>query len=221
MFSKTIRRGLRISTQTSQLPFIPLVSNSGLPGAVGNTPLIRLPRISEETGRNIFAKAEYMNPGGSVKDRAALYVIKDAEERGLISPGGTVVEGTAGNTGIGLAHVCRAKGYKCVIYMPNTQSPQKIETLRLLGAEVHPVPAVAFTDPQNYNHQAKRHAEKLDNAVWTNQFDNTAIDKPILKTTGPEIWAPIEWKSRCFGLVPPGTGGTFAGVTRYFEVYGF
>ncbi|KAJ9111908.1 hypothetical protein QFC19_000830 [Naganishia cerealis] len=216
MFSKTIRRGLRISTQTSQLPFIPLVSNSGLPGAVGNTPLIRLPRISEETGRNIFAKAEYMNPGGSVKDRAALYVIKDAEERGLISPGGTVVEGTAGNTGIGLAHVCRAKGYKCVIYMPNTQSPQKIETLRLLGAEVHPVPAVAFTDPQNYNHQAKRHAEKLDNAVWTNQFDNTANRQAHIETTGPEIWAQLNGKVDAW-TCSTGTGGTFAGVTRYLK----
>ena len=216
MFSKTIRRGLRISPQTSHLPSLPLVSNPALPGAVGNTPLIRLPRISEETGRNIFAKAEYMNPGGSVKDRAALYVIKDAEERGLISPGGTVVEGTAGNTGIGLAHVCRAKGYKCVIYMPNTQSPQKIETLRLLGAEVHPVPAVAFTDPQNYNHQAKRHAEKLDNAVWTNQFDNTANRQAHIETTGPEIWAQLNGKVDAW-TCSTGTGGTFAGVTRYLK----
>lgn len=111
-----------------------------------------------------------MNPGGSVKDRAALYVIKDAEERGLLKPGGTVVEGTAGNTGIGLAHVCRAKGYKCVIYMPDTQSKEKIDLLRMLGVDLRPVPAVPFTDPNNYNHQAKRFAEATPNAVWTNQF---------------------------------------------------
>ena len=152
-------------------PFVPLVAD-GFSEAIGNTPLIRLPNISKSVGRNIYAKAEYMNPGGSIKDRAAKFILDDAERKGLIQPGGTVVEGTAGNTGIGLAHVCRLRGYNCVIYMPNTQSQAKIETLRLLGAEVHPVPAVAFDNPQNYNHQAKRHAELLENAVWTNQFDN-------------------------------------------------
>ncbi|KAL1959921.1 hypothetical protein VTO42DRAFT_589 [Malbranchea cinnamomea] len=188
----------------------------GLTGAIGNTPLIRLNRLSEETGCNILGKAEFQNPGGSVKDRAALYIVKDAEERGLLRPGGTVVEGTAGNTGIGLAHVCRSRGYKLVIYMPNTQSQGKIDLLRLLGAEVYPVPAVAFENPQNYNHQARRHAESLENAVWTNQFDNTANRRAHIETTGPEIWAQTEGKVDAFTCAT-GTGGTFAGVTRYLK----
>ncbi|KAI7885829.1 cysteine synthase [Lichtheimia hyalospora FSU 10163] len=188
----------------------------GFVGAIGNTPLIRLNRLSEETGSEILAKAEFMNPGGSVKDRAALFVVKDAEERGLIKAGGTVVEGTAGNTGIGLAHVCRAKGYKCVIYMPNTQSQEKIDLLRMLGAEVHPVPAVAFDNPENYNHQARRHAEQLDNAVWTNQFDNTANRRAHIETTGPEIWAQTEGLVDGFTCAT-GTGGTFAGTARYLK----
>lgn len=189
---------------------------NGFVGAVGNTPLIRLNRLSDETGCEIFGKAEFMNPGGSVKDRAALYVVKDAEEKGLIKPGGTVVEGTAGNTGIGLAHVCRSKGYKCVIYMPNTQSQGKIDLLRLLGAEVFPVPAVAFENPENYNHQAKRHAEKLENAVWTNQFDNTANRRAHIETTGPELWAQAGGVLDAF-TCSTGTGGTLAGITRYLK----
>merc|ERR1712093_632433 len=170
----------------------------GLTGAIGNTPLIRLNHISDATGCEVLGKAEFMNPGGSIKDRAALYVVKDAEERGLLKPGGTVVEGTAGNTGIGLAHVCRSKGYKLVIYMPNTQSQGKIDLLRHLGAEVYPVPAVAFDNPENYNHQAKRHADRLDNAVWTNQFDNIANRKAHIETTGPEIWAQTKGKVDAF-----------------------
>ncbi|KAJ2906872.1 hypothetical protein MKZ38_010370 [Zalerion maritima] len=186
-------------------------------GAIGNTPLIRLPRLSAETGCDVLGKAEFMNPGGSVKDRAALYVIKDAEERGLLGPGGTVVEGTAGNTGIGLAHVCRSRGYKCVIYMPNTQSQGKIDLLRLLGADVRPVPAVAFDNPQNYNHQAKRYADSLGaNAVWTNQFDNTANRRAHIETTGPEIWAQTGGKIDAFTCAT-GTGGTLAGTTRYLK----
>jgi len=184
--------------------------------AIGNTPLIRLKRISEQTGCNVLGKAEFQNPGGSVKDRAALFVVKDAEEKGLLKPGGTVVEGTAGNTGIGLAHVCRSKGYKLVIYMPNTQSQGKIDLLRLLGAEVYPVPAVAFDNPQNYNHQARRHAESLDNAVWTNQFDNIANRQAHIETTGPEIWAQTGGKIDAFTCAT-GTGGTFAGTTRYLK----
>jgi cysteine synthase A len=178
--------------------------------------LIRLNRLSEETGCEILGKAEFMNPGGSVKDRAALYVVKNAEEQGLIKPGGTVVEGTAGNTGIGLAHVCRSKGYKLVIYMPNTQSQGKIDLLRLLGAEVHPVPAVAFENPDNYNWQAKRHAERLENAVWTNQFDNVANRQAHIETTGPEIWAQTNGKVDAFTCAT-GTGGTLAGTTRYLK----
>ncbi|RDW95187.1 hypothetical protein BP5796_00950 [Coleophoma crateriformis] len=188
----------------------------GLTGAIGNTPLIRLNHISDATGCEVLGKAEFMNPGGSIKDRAALYVVKDAEEKGLLKPGGTVVEGTAGNTGIGLAHVCRSKGYKLVIYMPNTQSQGKIDLLRLLGAEVYPVPAVAFDNPENYNHQAKRHADRLENAVWTNQFDNIANRKAHIETTGPEIWAQTNGKVDAFTCAT-GTGGTLAGITRYLK----
>lgn len=163
-----------------------------------------------------------MNPGGSIKDRAALYVVKDAEEKGLLRPGGTVVEGTAGNTGIGLAHVCRSRGYRLVIYMPNTQSQGKIDLLRLLGAEVYPVPAVAFENPENYNHQARRHAERLTReegkgaAVWTNQFDNTANRRAHVETTGPEIWAQTGGKVDAFTCAT-GTAGTLAGVTHYLK----
>ncbi|KAI0406717.1 tryptophan synthase beta subunit-like PLP-dependent enzyme [Xylaria palmicola] len=161
-----------------------------------------------------------MNPGGSIKDRAALYVVKDAEERGLLRPGGTVVEGTAGNTGIGLAHVCRARGYRLVIYMPDTQSQGKVDLLRLLGAEVYPVPAVAFADPANYNHQARRHAERLraetGNAVWTDQFDNTANRRAHVETTGPEIWAQTAGAVDAFTCAT-GTAGTLAGITRYLK----
>jgi cysteine synthase len=190
--------------------------------AIGNTPLIRLAHLSAETGCNILGKAEFQNPGGSVKDRAALYVVRDAEEKGLLKPGGTVVEGTAGNTGIGLAHVCRARGYKLVIYMPNTQSQGKIDLLRLLGAEVYPVPAVAWEKPDNYNWQAKRHAERVakedpeHGAVWTNQFDNVANRRAHIETTGPEIWSQTGGKLDAF-TCSTGTGGTLAGVTRYLK----
>lgn len=151
-----------------------------------------------------------------MKDRAALYVVKDAEERGLLHTGGTVVEGTAGNTGIGLAHVCRSKGYQLVIYMPDTQSQGKVDLLRLLGAKVYPVPAVAFDNPENYNHQAARHAEKMDNAVWTNQFDNIANRRAHIETTAPEIWYQTKGKLDAF-TCSTGTGGTLAGVTRYLK----
>ncbi|KAK0535305.1 Cysteine synthase 1 [Tilletia horrida] len=192
---------------------------AGFVGAVGNTPLIRLNHLSAETGCEVLAKAEFMQPGGSVKDRAALFLVKEAEERGLIQPGGTIVEGTAGNTGIGLAHVCRSKGYKCVIYMPETQSQEKIDLLRMLGAEVHPVPAVAFENPQNYNHQARRHAEGLPNAIWTNQFDNTANRRAHIETTGPEIWSQtVESGGQLDGFIcATGTGGTLAGTTRFLK----
>lgn len=216
MIRTSIRRLTISRNHEIKLPFVPLVSENGFPQAIGNTPLLRLPRISDKIGRNVYAKAEFMNPGGSIKDRAALYVINDAEEKGLIKPGGTIVEGTAGNTGIGLAHVCRAKGYKCVIYMPNTQSKNKIETLRLLGATVHPVPAVAFDNPENYNHQAKRFAESQENAAWTNQFDNVANRQAHIETTGPEIWSQLNGKVDAF-TCSTGTGGTFAGVTRYLK----
>ncbi|KAI0071476.1 cysteine synthase [Panus rudis PR-1116 ss-1] len=188
----------------------------GFTGAVGNTPLIHIKKWSEKTGCNIVAKAEFQNPGGSVKDRAALGILRDAEERGLIKPGGTVVEGTAGNTGIGLAHVCRARGYKCVIFMPNTQSQEKIDLLRMLGAEVHPVPAVAYENPANYNHQARDYAKDLPNSIWTDQFDNTANAKAHYVTTGPEIWEQTEGKVDAFTCAT-GTGGTLAGVGKYLK----
>lgn len=187
----------------------------GLSGAIGNTPLVRLKGLSEEMGCEILGKAEWMNPGGSVKDRAALYIVKDAEERGLIKPGGTIVEGSAGNTAIGLAHVCRSKGYKFVAYLPNTQSQEKMDLLRMLGAELYPVPAVAFENPENYNHQAKRHAERLENAYWTDQFDNRANRQAHIETTGPEIWSQTADGMNLDGFVcATGTGGTLAGVTR-------
>ncbi|KAK4565863.1 Cysteine synthase 1 [Recurvomyces mirabilis] len=202
-------RGLEISSAQR-------IAESGFISAIGNTPLIRLKKLSEETGCEILGKAEFQNPGGSVKDRAAYYVVKDAEERGLLKPGGTVVEGTAGNTGIGLAHVCRSKGYKLVIFMPNTQSQGKIDLLRLLGAEVYPVPAVAYDNPENYNHQATRYAEERENCVWTNQFDNVANRQAHIETTGPEIWAQTQGKIDAFTCAS-GTAGTIAGVTRYLK----
>ena len=184
--------------------------------AIGKTPLIKLKTLSAQTGCKVLGKAEFQNPGGSVKDRAALYCVLDAEERGLLKPGGVVVEGTAGNTGIGLAHVCRSKGYSLVIYMPNTQSQGKIDLLRLLGADVRPVPAVPYDDPMNYNHQAMRHADELGNAVWTNQFDNVANRRAHVETTGPEIWAQTNGKLDAFTCAT-GTGGTLAGVTQYLK----
>ncbi|KIL68968.1 hypothetical protein M378DRAFT_70453 [Amanita muscaria Koide BX008] len=186
---------------------------SGFTGAIGNTPTIYLRTLSEKVGSHIFGKAEFQNPGGSVKDRAALGLIQDAEHKGLIRPGGTVVEGTAGNTGIGLAHVCRSKGYKCVIYMPDTQSQEKIDLLRMLGADVRPVPAVPYENPKNYNHQARDYAASLDNTIWTNQFDNTANAHIHYTTTGPEIWEQAQGDLDGF-ICSTGTGGTLAGVGK-------
>ncbi|MEE9603648.1 MAG: pyridoxal-phosphate dependent enzyme, partial [Thermoguttaceae bacterium] len=161
----------------------------GFVGSVGDTPLIRLRRMSDETGCEILGKAEFMNPGGSVKDRAALGIIEAAERDGRLQPGGTVVEGTAGNTGIGLAHICNTRSYRCLIVMPETQSREKFEILETLGAEVRAVPAVPYRDPGNYQHVAGRLADELEDAVWANQFDNTANREIHERTTGPEIWA--------------------------------
>ncbi|KAG6868106.1 hypothetical protein C0993_007516 [Termitomyces sp. T159_Od127] len=189
---------------------------NGFTEAVGNTPLIYLKTLSEQIGSKIYGKAEFQNPGGSVKDRAALGVVRNAEEKGLIKPGGTVVEGTAGNTGIGLAHVCRARGYNCVIYMPNTQSQEKIDLLRMLGADVRPVPAVAYDNPLNYNHQARDYALTLENAIWTDQFDNTANANAHYTSTGPEIWEQMQGDLDGF-ICATGTGGTLAGVGKYLK----
>ncbi|KAF0692049.1 Aste57867_16816 [Aphanomyces stellatus] len=195
---------------------MPRFIKHGFVGTVGSTPLIRLGSLSAATGCTILAKAEFLNPGGSVKDRAALFVVEESEKAGLLKPGGIVVEGTAGNTGIGLAHVCAAKGYKCVIYMPNTQSQEKIQALQFLGADVRPVPAVPFTDPLNYNHQAAAYAATTPNAVWTNQFDNVANRLSHIKTTGPELWAQTEGNIDAFTCAT-GTGGTLAGVGIYLK----
>ncbi|KAH7910575.1 pyridoxal phosphate-dependent enzyme beta subunit [Hygrophoropsis aurantiaca] len=192
------------------------IAVEGFTASVGNTPLIYLKKLSQQTGCKIFGKAEFQNPGGSIKDRAAVGVVRDAEEKGLIKPGGTVVEGTAGNTGIGLAHVCRSRGYKCVIFMPNTQSQEKIDLLRMLGAEVHPVPAVPFENPQNYNHQARDYAKNLTNAIWTDQFDNTANAYAHFISTGPEIWQQTQGDIDAF-ICATGTGGTLAGVGKYLK----
>ncbi|MBD1851930.1 cysteine synthase A [Leptolyngbya sp. FACHB-711] len=190
--------------------------NDGFVGAVGNTPLIRLHSLSEETGCEILGKAEFLNPGGSVKDRAALYIIQEAEEQGLLKPGGTVVEGTAGNTGIGLAHICNAKGYKCLIIIPDTQSQEKIDLLRTLGAEVRPVPSVPYRDPNNYVRLSGRIAEELENAIWANQFDNLANRRAHYETTGPEIWQQTEGKIDAW-VTATGTGGSYAGVSLYLK----
>ncbi len=189
---------------------------NGFVGTIGNTPLIRLKSFSEETGCEILGKAEFLNPGGSVKDRAALYIIKEAEEKGLLKPGGTVVEGTAGNTGIGLAHICNAKGYKCLIVIPETQSQEKMDALRTLGAEVRLVPAVPYKDPNNYVRLSGRLAQEMENAVWANQFDNLANRHAHYETTGKEIWEQTNGLVDAW-ITSTGTGGTLAGVAMYLK----
>ena len=191
-------------------------TRNGFAEAVGNTPLIRLNTLSDETGCEILGKAEFMNPGGSVKDRAALWMIAAAEKSGKLLPGGTVVEGTAGNTGIGIAHICNARGYPCIIYMPDNQSPEKVEILETLGAEVRIVPTVPYKDETNYQKQAGRFAESLDGAVWANQFDNTANRLAHYESTGPEIWRQTEGRVNAF-VCSVGTGGTLAGVSQYLK----
>ena len=190
-------------------------NRAGFVGAVGNTPLIRLRGPSELTGCEILGKAEFLNPGGSVKDRAALYIILDAEKRGLLAPGGTIVEGTAGNTGIGLALVGNARGYRTVIVIPETQSQEKKDMLRLCGAELREVPAVPYKDPNNYVHVSERLAKEL-NAFWANQWDNTANREGHILSTGPEIWAQTSGKIDGFTCAI-GTGGTLAGVATYLK----
>jgi len=188
----------------------------GFVGTVGKTPLIKLRRASEETGCTILGKAEFLNPGGSVKDRAALYIIKDAEERGLLRPGGVIVEGTAGNTGIGLALVGNASGYRTVIVMPETQSQEKKDMLLLCGVDLRLVPAVPYANPMNYVRYSGRLAEEIaaqepNGAIWANQFDNLANRRGHYETTGPEIWE--ETDSRVDGFTcSVGTGGTLSGV---------
>lgn len=189
---------------------------NGFVGTVGNTPLIRLNSFSDETGCEILGKAEFLNPGGSVKDRAALFIIEDAEKKGLLKPGGTVVEGTAGNTGIGLVHICNAKGYKCIIVIPETQSAEKIDMLRTLGADVRTIPAVPYANPNNYVKLSGRIAAETENAIWANQFDNLANREAHYATTGPEIWQQTGGKVDGW-VAATGTGGTYAGTAMYLK----
>jgi cysteine synthase len=184
---------------------------TGFSGAIGNTPLIELRELSRQLGRRVLGKAEFLNPGGSVKDRAARGIVEDAEARGVLRPGGTIVEGTAGNTGIALALVANERGYKSVIAVPDDQSREKIELLRAYGADVRVVPAVAFTNPENYYHVARRIAEELPGAFWANQFENTANRRAHEATTGPEIWQQCGGRVDAF-VAAAGTGGTIAGV---------
>lgn len=185
---------------------------------IGNTPLVYLREVSEQTGCEIYGKAEFLNPGGSVKDRTALGIIQDAENKGLLEPGGTIVEGTAGNTGIGLTLIANALGYKSVVVMPQSQSKEKIELLDLYGADLRLVKATSYDDDNHYIHQARRLAEKLNSeldrgAIWAQQFDNLANMEIHQRTTGEEIWAQTEGKVDGF-ICSVGTGGTLAGVSR-------
>lgn len=187
----------------------------GVDHHVGNTPLVRIRCLSELTGCDILGKAEFMNPGGSVKDRAALGIILDAEAKGLLQPGGTIVEGTAGNTGIGLTVIGHAKGYRSVIVIPENQSQAKFDLLRALGAELHIVPEKPYSNPGNYNHVARRLAEERG-WFWANQFDNTANRLAHYRTTGPEIWQQTGGEVTAF-VSAVGTGGTLAGTSLYLR----
>ena len=197
---------------------------SDLANAVGNTPLIKLRRVSEETGCTILGKAEFLNPGQSVKDRAALYIIRDAIERGTLKPGGTIVEGAAGNTGIGLALVGASMGFKTVIVIPETQSQEKKDMLRLAGAELVQVPAAPYKNPNNYVRYSERLANELaktepNGAIWANQFDNVANRRAHIETTGPEIWSQTDGKVDGF-VAAVGSGGTLAGCAEYLQPKG-
>ncbi|MEO9468561.1 cysteine synthase A [Parasphingorhabdus sp.] len=178
---------------------------------IGNTPLVRLSGPSAEAGCDIYGKCEFANPGASVKDRAALFIVQDAEERGLLKSGGMIVEGTAGNTGIGIALVANAKGYRSTIVMPETQSREKMDTLRALGAELITVPAAPYSSPCHFVHQSRRIAEETEGAIWANQFDNVANRRAHIETTAEEIWAQSDGEIDGF-VCAAGTGGTIAGV---------
>ena len=197
---------------------------SDLAHAVGNTPLIKLRHVSEQTGCTILGKAEFLNPGQSVKDRAALYIIRDAIERGTLKPGGTIVEGTAGNTGIGLALVGASMGFKTVIVIPETQGQEKKDMLRLAGAELVQVPAAPYKNPNNYVRYSERLANELaktepNGAIWANQFDNVANRRAHIETTGPEIWSQTDGKVDGF-VAAVGSGGTLAGCAEYLQPKG-
>lgn len=183
---------------------------------VGQTPLIKIKSLSEMTGCEIFGKAELLNPGGSVKDRAALGIVNEAEEQGLLKVGDTIVEGTAGNTGIGLATIAIQRGYRCLIVMPNNQAQEKYDTLKALGVELLTVPPCPFANENHFYHTAKRLATEGDDRFWANQFENTANFRIHYKTTGPELWEQAEGKIDAF-ISAVGTGGTIAGVSRFLK----
>ena len=189
-------------------PPAPLASSLDL---IGNTPMVRLRGPSEAAGCEIYGKCEFTNPGASVKDRAALWIVRDAEARGLLQPGGTIVEGTAGNTGIGLALVANATGYRTIIVMPETQSREKMDTLRALGAELVTVPAAPYSNPGHFVHTSRRLAEDTPGAIWANQFDNVANRRAHIESTAPEIWQQMDGRIDGFTCAV-GTGGTLAGV---------
>ena len=189
--------------------------------AIGNTPLIKLIGPSQETGCEIYGKAEFLNPGQSVKDRAALYIIRDAEKKGLLKKGGTIVEGTAGNTGIGLSIIGNSLGYKTVIVIPETQTQEKKDAIKFTGAELIEVPAVPYSDDNNYIKYSGRLAEELDKklengAFWANQFDNTANKNAHFESTGPEIWEQTDGKVDGF-ICAIGTGGTLSGISTFLK----
>ncbi|GAC1585758.1 MAG: cysteine synthase A [Candidatus Elarobacter sp.] len=190
----------------------------GFAGAIGNTPLIALPKLSSAIGRKVLAKAEFLNPGGSVKDRAARGIVEAFEAQGRLKAGGTVVEGTAGNTGIGLTLVGNARGYRTIIVMPDDQAPEKYALLRAYGADLRVVEAVPFTDEANYYHEARRVAETIPGAVWANQFENTANRDAHERTTGPEIIAQTGGVLDAF-VTAAGTGGTIGGVGRALKAH--
>ncbi len=188
----------------------------GFANSVGNTPLIQIESLSKETGCTILGKAEFLNPGGSVKDRAALFMVLDAEKSGTLKAGGTIVEGTAGNTGIGLALVANARGYRSVIVMPSNQSQEKIDLLRTLGAEVELTKPAPFSSPDNYYHVARKRSEEIANSFWANQFENLSNSDAHYHTTAPEIWS--QTGDELDGIVmSSGTGGTIGGVTAYLK----
>ncbi|HZF15772.1 MAG TPA: cysteine synthase A [Steroidobacteraceae bacterium] len=189
---------------------------SGFWDSVGRTPLIKLERLSAQTGSTILGKAEFLNPGGSVKDRAARGLVEDAEQRGVLAKGGTIVDGTAGNTGIGLAHVSLARGYRCVIVMPDNQSPEKYALIRTLGAELEVVKAVPYSDPNHYQRVAARRASEIAGGFWANQFDNPANREAHIRTTGPEIWRDTNGQLDAF-VTSSGTGGTLGGVALFLK----
>ncbi|MFT5889225.1 MAG: cysteine synthase A [Zhongshania sp.] len=202
---------------------MPLTNYKSMPDLIGNTPLIHLKQVSELTGCTILGKAEFLNPGGSVKDRTALGIIRDAEQRGILRPGGTIVEGTAGNTGIGLTLIANALGYRSVVVMPYSQSREKIELLDLYGADLRLVPATNYSDPNHYIHTARRLAEELketeeNGAIWARQFDNTANTDIHERTTGQEIWQQTKGEIDGF-ICAVGTGGTLAGVSRALKAH--